>query len=256
MQHQHAPDRTLVTTSVSFTFVIGLFPAHALTSRLLTPFKDESERDLLSGVLNRRGIEQKLEIELKRIERSDQPLSIALIDIDHFKTINDTAGHAAGDTALRDVVTAISERLRAYDLLGRFGGDEFLLVLPHTSCRRALRRSHTHRATPSVRSRPVHSGPSLTISIGLTQAVVGEITRPRSSHAPTRLSTRPRTLAATAAASSCTIPIATPRPNRSPDRRPAPLHRNRSHPILTTASSGDLSRELLSLRWYPQTCVI
>ena len=127
-----------VLLSVSFAFLIGLSFLLMLCSDLLTLVKDESERDLLCGVLNRRGIEQKLDTELKRAGRSGQNLSIALIDIDHFKTINDHAGHAAGDTALRDVVSAISGRLRPHDLLGRFGGDEFLLIFPHTSCSEAL----------------------------------------------------------------------------------------------------------------------
>jgi GGDEF domain-containing protein len=87
-----------VLLSVTFAFLIGLSFLLMLCSELLTLVKDESERDLLSGVLNRRGIEQKLDLELKRGGRSGQSISIALIDIDHFKTINDSAGHEAGDT--------------------------------------------------------------------------------------------------------------------------------------------------------------
>src|SRR5258707_4651061 len=166
-----------VLLSVSFTFLIGLSFLLMLCSDLLTLVKDESERDLLCGVLNRRGIEQKLDTELNRAGRVRQNLAIALIDIDHFKAINDHAGHAAGDTALRDIVSAISGRLRPHDLLGRFGGDEFLLILPHTSSSEAFTVSS--RIEQSVRELSIPGDViPLTISIGLTQATTGEIAGP------------------------------------------------------------------------------
>jgi diguanylate cyclase (GGDEF)-like protein len=166
-----------VLLSVSFVFLIGLSFLLMLCSDLLTLVKDESERDLLCGVLNRRGIEQKLDAELVRAGRVGQNLAIALIDIDHFKAINDHAGHAAGDSALRDIVSAISGRLRPHDLLGRFGGDEFLLILPHTSSSEAFTVSS--RIEQSVRelSIPGEAIP-LTLSIGLTQATPGEVAGP------------------------------------------------------------------------------
>jgi diguanylate cyclase (GGDEF)-like protein len=148
-----------------------------LCSDLLTLVKDESERDLLCGVLNRRGIEQKLDAELKRAGRAGQNLAIALIDIDHFKAINDHAGHAAGDAALRDVVSAISGCLRPHDLLGRFGGDEFLLILPHTSNSEAFTVSSCIEQSVRELSIPGDVMP-LTISIGLTQATPGEVAAP------------------------------------------------------------------------------
>lgn len=166
-----------VVLSVSFAFLIGLSFLLMLCGDLLTLVKDESERDLLCGVLNRRGIEQKLDSELKRAHRSGQHLSIALIDIDHFKTINDYAGHAAGDTALRDVVSAISGRLRPHDLLGRFGGDEFLLIFPRTSCSDAHIVSSLIEQSVRELSIP-HAGLALTISIGLTQTTDGEVVGP------------------------------------------------------------------------------
>jgi diguanylate cyclase (GGDEF)-like protein len=163
-----------VLLSVSFAFLIGLSFLLMLCSELLTLVKDESERDLLCGVLNRRGIEQKLDAELKRVGRGGQKLSVALIDIDHFKTINDRAGHAAGDSALRDIVSAISSRMRPYDLLGRFGGDEFLLIFPHTSWSEAFSVSSLIEQSVHELSIP-GAGLPLTISIGLTQATAGEV---------------------------------------------------------------------------------
>jgi diguanylate cyclase (GGDEF)-like protein len=173
-QAQRAVIQTVsVLLSVSFAFLIGLSFLLMLCSELLTLVKDESERDLLCGVFNRRGIEQKLDAELKRAGRSSNGLSIALIDLDHFKAINDRAGHAAGDSALRNVVSAISERLRPNDLVGRFGGDEFLLIFPRTSCSDAL--TVALRIEQSVRERSVEGADmALTISSGLTQAAHGE----------------------------------------------------------------------------------
>jgi diguanylate cyclase (GGDEF)-like protein len=166
-----------IVLSVSFAFLIGLSFLLMLCSDLLTLVKDESERDLLCGVLNRRGIEQKLDAELKRAGRADENLAIALIDIDHFKAINDHAGHAAGDAALRDVVSAISGLLRPHDLLGRFGGDEFLLILPHTSSSEAFTvSSHIEQSVREL-SIPGDVMP-LTISVGLTQAAPGEVAAP------------------------------------------------------------------------------
>jgi diguanylate cyclase (GGDEF)-like protein len=166
-----------VLVSVAFAFLIGLSFLLMLCSDLLTLVKDESERDLLCGVLNRRGIEQKLEAEIKRAGRTGQNISIALADIDYFKAINDNAGHAAGDNALRDVVSAISGHLRPYDFLGRFGGDEFLVVFPRTSWSDAF--ALCSRIEQSVRELSVTGdGIPLTISIGLTQAAHGEIAGP------------------------------------------------------------------------------
>jgi diguanylate cyclase (GGDEF)-like protein len=172
MQQSHAQTFTLVLTIFSIC-LSGLFSLSISHDQLLNLVRTESQLDPLSGTLNRRGIEQKLAIELKRIERSGQQCSVALIDIDNFKAINDTAGHAAGDNAIRRVVTATSAQLRAYDLLGRYGGDEFLLILPQTPCSCALivaeRIGHAVRTFSS--SAKDHS---LTISVGLTEAVPGE----------------------------------------------------------------------------------
>jgi diguanylate cyclase (GGDEF)-like protein len=176
--HQRQILQTIsVLLSVSFAFLIGLSFLLMLCSDLLTLVKDESERDLLCGVLNRRGIEQKLDAELKRAGRIGQNLTVALIDIDHFKAINDHAGHAAGDTALRDVVSAISGHLRPQDFLGRFGGDEFLLILPHTTSSEAFTISS--RIEQSVRELSIPGDVMpLSISIGLTQATSGEVAGP------------------------------------------------------------------------------
>ena len=161
----------LLLTEVIFICIMGLFKLLMLYGGLLSQIQKQSFQDPLSGALNRRGIEDKLASELKRISRNNQQkLSIALIDVDHFKAINDTQGHAAGDAALRGVVGAISERLRAYDYLGRFGGDEFLLLLPQTPWQDS--QIVADRVDHAVRRLAVlPNWQPLTISIGITEAV-------------------------------------------------------------------------------------
>jgi diguanylate cyclase (GGDEF)-like protein len=84
--------------------------------------------DPLTGLLNRRGLEEVLERETARIRRTGGSVCLALIDLDHFKELNDTRGHAAGDKALRDIGALLTRSLRANDAAGRWGGDEFAVV--------------------------------------------------------------------------------------------------------------------------------
>lgn len=97
-----------------------------------------AELDPLTGVLNRRGILAVLRHERERVERSNGALSIALVDVDRFKRINDVYGHAAGDSVLRRVAQALVGAARAADLVGRLGGDELVVVLPDTDQAGAL----------------------------------------------------------------------------------------------------------------------
>jgi diguanylate cyclase (GGDEF)-like protein len=163
----------ILALAIFSSCLTGLFSLTLCHDQALTLVRAESQFDLLAGTLNRRGIEHKLEIELRRNERANHPLSVALIDIDFFKAINDTAGHAAGDIALRQVASSISAQLRAYDLLGRFGGDEFLLILPHTPATGA--KVVAERIGAAVRSfSGTTDGPAITLSIGLSEAVAGD----------------------------------------------------------------------------------
>lgn len=88
--------------------------------------------DDLTHVLNRKGILAALESEFKRVFRHKYPLSILLIDLDHFKRINDSHGHLQGDLVLKESSQRMKDALRGEDSLGRYGGDEFLALLPHT----------------------------------------------------------------------------------------------------------------------------
>ena len=86
--------------------------------------------DQLTGALNRRGLEEAIDNEVARAQRRKSPLCLALLDIDNFKKLNDTLGHDAGDAALIHLVTVIRETMRPQDTLARFGGEEFILILP------------------------------------------------------------------------------------------------------------------------------
>ncbi len=88
--------------------------------------------DQLTGVLNRQSILADLEKEIDRATRYGHQLSVAMVDLDHFKRINDTYGHAAGDTMLRQVAEILRTNLRTVDTVGRYGGEEFLIILPET----------------------------------------------------------------------------------------------------------------------------
>jgi diguanylate cyclase (GGDEF)-like protein len=164
-----AGSATLLLSVVSL-FVTGLFILFLSSHGLIAASRDESQKDSLSGAFNRRGIEAKLAAELK-LQNGKDKLSVALIDIDHFKSINDIQGHAAGDAALRDVAETISTHLRGRDFLGRYGGDEFLVILPQTPCGVAL--GVTERLSKALSNLSVSTGSMpLTLSVGLTQAVL------------------------------------------------------------------------------------
>ena len=158
---------------VVFVCVTGLFILVLSSSELIARSHDESQKDSLSGAFNRRGIEVKLAAELKHLQHGKHRLSIALIDVDYFKSINDIQGHAAGDAALRDVAYTISTHLRGRDYLGRYGGDEFLLILPQTPSSVAL--NVTERLNHAVHNLGNLAGSMpLTLSIGITEAVADD----------------------------------------------------------------------------------
>jgi diguanylate cyclase (GGDEF)-like protein len=115
---------------------------HALQAQL----SEQANRDPLTGLYNRRYLDATLARELARCAREGQPLSLMLIDLDHFKQVNDTYGHPAGDAVLKMLAAMLNQQARAGDVACRYGGEEFLLVLPNMPQDIALRRAEQWRA--------------------------------------------------------------------------------------------------------------
>ena len=99
---------------------------------------DGSRSGPWSGSLNRRGLDDVFEREMARADRRKSPLCIAMLDLDDFKRLNDTYGHTAGDEALIHLVRVIKDTLRTMDVIARFGGEEFMIVLPDTNMEDAM----------------------------------------------------------------------------------------------------------------------
>ncbi|MDX1584088.1 MAG: diguanylate cyclase [Thermoanaerobaculia bacterium] len=112
---------------------------HAELAKTREKLWNSSVKDELTEIWNRRGIEEQLETVMERDSSSGRPLSLIMMDIDHFKRINDEHGHPAGDEILHAVASRICSGLRGSDQVGRFGGEEFMVVLPETDAQQAIR---------------------------------------------------------------------------------------------------------------------
>jgi diguanylate cyclase (GGDEF)-like protein len=129
----------------------------------------QSERDALTGVYNRRKLEEVLENEIKRARRYKQSLSALMFDIDHFKRINDTHGHLVGDEAIRHVASRAVSTLRVTDFVARYGGEEFVALLPGEEISGATIAAERLREAASKPFTALGEVPlTLTISLGVT----------------------------------------------------------------------------------------
>lgn len=130
---------------------------------------NESTRDQLTGLLNRRFMEETLKAAVARAKRTGDPLAVVMLDIDHFKRLNDTFGHQAGDEALRVVSRIIQKSIRAEDVACRFGGEEFVLIMPGaTSAVASARAEFVRRSISQIDLNHVALGvKGVTISAGV-----------------------------------------------------------------------------------------
>lgn len=127
-------------------------------------FEHLATTDGLTGLCNRRQFDVLAEVEWKRFQRYYRALSMIVIDIDHFKDINDRSGHEAGDNALRTLAAVCMEGKRSTDVVARLGGDEFVMLLPETNCRQA--RNVAERILNAVHS----ALDGVTVSVGTAEA--------------------------------------------------------------------------------------
>ena len=155
----------LLSLVVLLLNTVGFLLMHKERAEAL--LREEATHDALTGILNRRALQQALVRELSTSDRIGRPLALVMIDIDHFKQVNDRFGHVAGDDVLCEVTRRMQQRLRTNDVLGRFGGEEFLLVLPATDAQGALALAEDIR---HEFDRPVIRGDvpiSITVSAGV-----------------------------------------------------------------------------------------
>ena len=141
---------------------------HAWLQLVIDALCELSSRDPLTGVWNRRQFEVALAGEIDRVARAGEPAMVLMIDIDHFKSVNDTHGHAAGDLVLKEVAQALRECIRPMDTLARFGGEEFAMILPN--CPPLFGHVVAERVRYKVQQRSVEVAPGqriqVTVSVG------------------------------------------------------------------------------------------
>ena len=142
--------------------------------RALVRARAEAGTDPVAGCMNHRAMRRRLDEEIGRAARAGSPLSCMLIDLDDFKLVNDRHGHQAGDAVLREVVQALVGEFRAFDRVARYGGDEFVVILPNadleSATAAATRALERLRALPSLRP---SSGVSASIGVAQWQAPMG-----------------------------------------------------------------------------------
>jgi len=175
----------LITVVIAISPLLAVFavPTVLLARRFMmhAQLVAQTRIDTKTGLLNASAWEEEARIEITRAIRTSTPLALALIDIDHFKAVNDTHGHLVGDRALRAVTDALRGQLRIYDVAGRFGGEEFVILLPHTREVDALNVAERLRAHIAALSIPVEEGtedgPTVHVTISVGVAALDGVSR-------------------------------------------------------------------------------
>lgn len=153
-----------ITSYALFVLLFSISLVLMATDRLRTELEHLASHDSLTQTLTRRHMNQACEQELQRCQRHDRSMALLLLDLDQFKAVNDSYGHQAGDRVLVNFVTKVGTLLRQADQFGRFGGEEFVALLPETSLAEAIVVADRIRAACSG----IDQEPSCTVSIGVT----------------------------------------------------------------------------------------
>ena len=156
-------------TSYKAKLTREILTSHLTNACLYHQARLTSLTDALTGVGSRRLLEDKLEAECARAKRYKRPFSVAIIDLDNFKTINDVFGHATGDDALKKFAECMKSQKRVPDILARYGGDEFVILMPETEADDAL--IFMERIRAKVQQIEVEENVSMTISCGVAQSM-------------------------------------------------------------------------------------
>jgi diguanylate cyclase (GGDEF)-like protein len=147
--------------------LINLAQIRLVLSRVVNQLTRQAQTDALTGAMNRRGLMQCLELLHVRAQQAGHAYVILMIDVDHFKAINDQHGHAEGDEVLKRVAGGLRDGLRTGDVVARWGGEEFCVVLPRTDLAEA--RSLAERLKLQIAA---GTTPRVTVSIGVAESVV------------------------------------------------------------------------------------
>lgn len=160
--------------------LLGLFSLNVATVLENIRLFQSATYEQLTGLLRREAILEALEIEIDRASRYERPLTVGMIDLDHFKNVNDTWGHLAGDVLLQRVAAELKTCLRSTDQIGRYGGEEFLFFLPETDLEHGAGVAEKLRAAVENLPSPIVEAPDLhiTASIGLTKLRAGRESPP------------------------------------------------------------------------------
>jgi diguanylate cyclase (GGDEF)-like protein len=176
IHHQPMPDGGWVATHEDIT---ERKHAEEALQRASEQLEKLAMHDPLTGLANRRKFAERFEYEMARVDRLRTPPSLLMVDIDHFKSINDQHGHLAGDACLKALAALLAESVREVDLVARFGGEEFVVLLPETSVVQSLLAAERMRR--AVQAQPIGIGDgappvAVTISVGAATAAGAALT--------------------------------------------------------------------------------
>ena len=167
----HRPGAPILGSMMAYLVAAALFNftfMALVVARLLDRLRQQSERDALTGLYNRRAMTERLAEHWALWQREGRPFSLALVDLDHFKRVNDTRGHPVGDEVLVQVAQRLRAQVRGHDMIARVGGEEFVVLMPRGDRREALALAERLCAALRATALPVKGAPvAITASIGV-----------------------------------------------------------------------------------------